>query len=161
MTTDTLTIADFIMARIDEDEEMAMDGAGWDASGRERSSGRWKRDGLNSVRDNEGRLIIYGDGPAPGDAEVAHIARHDPARVLAQCKAHRAIVELHWVCRVSIWWPEVEAIEVEVCVMCSGGEYDPDEDVKWPCPTLRALAAIWSDHDDYRREEWSACPPTR
>ncbi|MFE4462222.1 DUF6221 family protein [Nocardia tengchongensis] len=40
-------------------------------------------------------------------------------------------------------------------------EHAPDADrrcthdlVAWPCPTVRSIAAIWSDHRDYR-SEWA------
>lgn len=67
------------------------------------------------------------------DPETArHIARHDPARVLAEVEAKRQIVEHHG--------------EPHEC---------PEYDVAWdsPCPTLRHLAAVYADHPDYR-EEW-------
>ncbi|WP_127572758.1 DUF6221 family protein [Georgenia faecalis] len=63
------------------------------------------------------------------DVRVAeHIASHDPARVLAECAAHRAIVE-----------------------RC--GPYD-DIQVRRQTRTLagdvlRALAAVYSDHEDF------------
>lgn len=54
---------------------------------------------------------------------LRHIARHDPARVLRQCAAFR--VALHWY--------------VNDDEMVMGG-------------TIQAIAAIWSDHPDYRKE---------
>ena len=53
---------------------------------------------------------------------AGHIARHDPARVLAECDAKRRIVERR-------------------------NHLDG--------PTLRALAAVYADHPDWR-EEWKA-----
>ncbi|MBF6573753.1 DUF6221 family protein [Nocardia farcinica] len=54
-----------------------------------------------------------------------HFARHDPARVLRQVAATR--VALSW------------------CL---------DDDAVVMGPTIRAIAAIWSDHPDYR-PEWA------
>lgn len=65
----------------------------------------------------------------------------DPARVLAQVAAHRAIVELH-------------------TAPTSGGQYDPACHVDGyglpspdDCDTLRALATIYADQPGFR-EEW-------
>lgn len=54
---------------------------------------------------------------------AAHIARHDPARVLREVAAKRAIVERY--AKAPDW---------------AGGE------------DVRLLAAVWSDHPDYRQE---------
>lgn len=125
---ETMTLTDFLLARITEDEDVALDAAGWDRSGIERATGRWQREGINSVRDADGRIVIYGDGPSPTDAEVAHIALRDPARVLAECEAKRRIVEqvgnIAWV-----------------------GSYAVRDFV------LEALALPYADHPDYR-DEW-------
>lgn len=74
--------------------------------------------------------------------DAAHIARHDPAHVLAVSAAHRRIVELHRDGRsgdyIEPW-----------CATCS----DDEDLVYLPCPTLRALASAYADHEDWR-EEW-------
>ena len=59
-----------------------------------------------------------------------------PARVLAECEAKRRIVELHR----EVTFEEAVERAAGGC-RCRGG---------WPCPTLRALAAVYADH----REEW-------
>lgn len=61
------------------------------------------------------------------------------------CKAHRAIVEGHR--------------GLHVCPNLIDDGYtdysaDDGDDGYRPCPTLRALASIWSDHADYR-QEWT------
>jgi len=66
----------------------------------------------------------------------------DPARVLAECEAKRRIVEGHG--------------RTHACTVL--GEPDAwDEQTFWeksePCPTLRALAAVYADHED-SRDEW-------
>lgn len=63
-----------------------------------------------------------------GDAQ--HIARHDPARVLEQTPILRAVVEL---------------IEGMVSV---SQQSEAERSVLYP------LAAVWSDHPDYR-PEWA------
>lgn len=78
-----MTLVEFLRARLDDDEAVARDA----------SSGEWRREGINSVVDADGRLVIYGDGPAPTTDQAEHIARHDPARVLAEVETKRLIVE--------------------------------------------------------------------
>lgn len=85
-----------------------------------------------------------------------HIARHDPARVLAEIAAKRRVLARH--CRADradhIYR---ERIPIYMCVGC---EYEPTWDDPQPrtpdindCPELRDLAAIWNTHPDYR-ERW-------
>jgi hypothetical protein len=63
---------------------------------------------------------------------LEHIARHDPARVLAEVAAKRQIVELHF--------------------LRSSGRLCNEDDDLWPCETLRLLARPYVDHPDYRHE---------
>jgi len=65
-------------------------------------------------------------------ADAEHIARHDPARVLAECSAKRRIVELG------------------VCTACATEAQPCDH----RADTLRLLALPYADHEDYR-EEWT------
>lgn len=109
---------DFVKERLDE----------WEPAARYAGPGQWQRDGINSVEDSDGRLVVYGDGPAPSGAQVDHMVLHDPARVLAQVAAMRAIVDLH---------PEM----LGFCQGCASERF--------PCRTLRHLTAIWSDHPEY------------
>lgn len=88
------------------------------------------------VRDAEGSEISCSldDYPGPIDTRgtfapsvAAHVADHDPGRVLAQVAALRAVLGEHQDCSI-----------VGVVLV--------------PCPTVRHLAAIWADHPDYRQE---------
>lgn len=126
----TVTIAEFLLARIAEDEEAATAATGktWrvddetypmaiqvaDSHRDVVSGGRWGGEGN-----------VFEDG-----ADAHHIARHDPARVLAECEAKRRIVERHLANRLAS--DEVE-FETEL--------------------VLRALASVYADHPDFR-EEW-------
>lgn len=161
-----MTLTDFLLARIAEDEETARDGAGWDPTGLVRSSGRWRRDGMSSVVDDHGQLVIYGDGPAPSDAAAEHIVRHDPAHVLAECEAKRRIVELHKAWPVLVERPPtMEAVDSGDPTRLA---YRMSRQIQWQteqeyrerfghepptAPILRALALPYADHPDYR-EEW-------
>lgn len=84
-------------------------------------------------------------GVSVDDGDKAHIARHDPARVLAECAAKRAIIRGHR--RVADLYEDALG---DTCTACfSSG---PDAQA-FPCATVRALAAVYADHADYR-DEW-------
>ncbi|GAA0738654.1 hypothetical protein Drose_04305 [Dactylosporangium roseum] len=61
-------------------------------------------------------------------ADGAHIARHDPARVLRDVALHRALLQY-----------------------CREGLSD-DETVEYPAYLLRMLGAVWSDHPAFSSE---------
>ncbi|MBM4517494.1 hypothetical protein GS432_19495 [Rhodococcus hoagii] len=127
MTDDIVT---FLRARLDEDDEAARDAAGWDPTGSTRADGRWSREGINSVIDSSLRLIVYGDSPAPGDAQAEHIARHDPARVLREIEAKRRILD--------------RAQELH------DDPFDTVLFTEYVETVLPVMAATYSDHPDYQ-----------
>lgn len=72
------------------------------------------------------------------DADAAHIATWDPARVLATCAALRQIVERHI--------PDDGGSNQPTCLTCVEFHADLDcQNEPWPCPTLRAVASIWGE----------------
>ncbi len=114
-TTGTPTLTEFLLDRIAEDEAVARAAA----------------------TDGYGAIDWAGES---GPTDV-HIARHDPARVLADCEAKRRLIAIHW----DFQW---------------SAEPDPDEDRTFgcyechgPCLILGALAMPYADHPDYR-DEW-------
>lgn len=85
-----------------------------------------------------------------------HVARWDPARVLADCDAKRQIVELHCpVVTTALGRDPIVTDECSVCVdeVDEGGGYFAVTMKRLPCPTLRTLALPYADHPDHR-EEW-------
>lgn len=85
---------------------------------------------------------------------AAYIARHDPARVLREVEAKRALLVVHRpVRRTDFITPDGSpAGPLTVCHECDANTTDAD----WPdtpCWTLRYLAAPYADHPDYQ-EEW-------
>ena len=119
MTTGTLTLAAFLLARIAEDEAVA-----------ERLRG-------GSVGDP------WGWQPKPHPMQTATPARRvavTPARVLAECEAKRRIVER---CIAEPY--DCSRAHPTMDVYHPDGHADED-------PTLRALAAVYADHEDYRQE---------
>jgi hypothetical protein len=125
-----VNITEFLEARIAEDE----------AAARAASPGPWRTNAeatevfaLDDITVAEGFAL----SGAQLRATTKHIARHDPARMLAECAAKRAIIK-DW--------------------------EDPNGDGVWEgydygCAlttdrAARALAAIYSDHPDYQ-QEWA------
>ncbi|WP_371053639.1 DUF6221 family protein [Rhodococcus gordoniae] len=143
-----MTIVEFLEARIAEDEAIAREAIDPDRPGT-----HWKWEAPDDYGDDpEAPLWLrtveefpttsgVGDLPAfpvgydfmasPSSRGMAHIARHDPARVLRQCAALRGLVEWH--------------------VHINGSSVD---DIEYPIELLTYLAGIWSDHPDYR-QEWA------
>lgn len=120
--TGTLTITDFILDRIAEDEE---------------SASRYHRLlCLRTACDNEG--CVWDDQERIEDERVCTCGY--PARVLAGCKAKRAIVGAH---------QSYVMAEGEVCENCRGEEKDEWFREPWPCATVRHLAAVYASHPDY------------
>jgi uncharacterized protein DUF6221 len=76
-------------------------------------------------------------------AEAQHIAHNDPARVLRQVQAHRAILE---------------AYEIARSIELSRVSYNRAQDDGYRqayAGVLRQIATIYSDHESFR-EEWRA-----
>ena len=138
MTTSTATLTSFLLARIAEDEAVA------GATLRETyPEGRGLNDGVWThgkhemdeceVRCESGTMIIYDEG-GHGPNEAEHIARHDPARVMAECEAKRRVVE-----------------------ECRESEILSDEGTNGfvlACSVLRLLALPYASHAEYR-SEWA------
>ncbi|MFF0816620.1 DUF6221 family protein [Rhodococcus sp. NPDC003318] len=145
-----MTIVEFLLERIDDDEEIALAAAGWDSSGRVRDAGLWHREGVNSVTNSWGRTVVHGDGTPPEDSQAEHIVHNDPARVLRECAAKREILEHHRPVDAGL-------SQSNACYGCGTagpcGDYIA-EDIS-DCPVLTSLAAVYSDHPDYD-PTWSA-----
>ena len=117
-----MIITEFLEARIAEDETVA----------REATTGPWTYQDYAHVGSYDFAHVF---APDPDDSsavlgvslgtlreDAAHIARHDPARVLAECAAKRAIIALDEYAEGSYW------------------------------DTLATLAAVYASHPDYRQE---------
>jgi len=127
-------ITEFLLARIEDDEK----GADTATYGSRRS---W-------VLNSGDQSVVTGAGAETPCWEVAqHIARHDPARVLAECKAKRAIIDM-------------AQIEDHVEYVAGHAPHPPCpgyEECSEACTSaeiLLALARIYADHPDYR-EGWA------
>lgn len=137
-----MNLAEFLAARLDEDE----------ATAKAATPAPWVVDDYDSktiyVDAHEQYVVPIWDmrpeDQRPEDA--AHIARHDPARVLRDVEAKRKILAIHQ--------PHLSDYgEPPTCSAC-WPEPKIGTHPLYPCSTVRALAAVWSDHPDYR-QEWA------
>ena len=119
-----MTLDEFLLARIAEDKRVAMYAAGDDGRA------EWSVD-------------VVGDGPAgPGSAE--HVARHDPARVLAECRAKRRLV---LACRDV--GPDLGFLGTRPEGLADF-PLTPRDQHQFAALTLAVLALPYADHHDYR-----------
>lgn len=135
-------IVAFLTARLDEDEAVAK--AATPGPWRHNPNKHWRKPGTPWFEEavfagpigSEANCVAgTGETDDPQSmADAVHIARHDPARVLAEIAAKRAIVALH-------------AIGVDPCDAHDASLRSI------ACDTVRIHAAIYADHADYR-DDW-------
>jgi hypothetical protein len=77
-----VTLVEFLQARLAEDELTAL--AAVDGTPRWRPSYDYR-----DVKDDEGHYVVQADSRYPSIQQAAHMARHCPARVLAEVEAKR------------------------------------------------------------------------
>jgi hypothetical protein len=78
-------------------------------------------------------------------ADYEHTTTRRWKRMLAECAAKRAIIEQH---REGRFFARHQG-----CVVCRTGD-GPLLPVNYPCPTVRALAAVYADHPGYQ-QDWA------
>jgi hypothetical protein len=141
----------FLNARLDEDEAAAKavrQPRNWHQGDESDPWASWDRD-MIYMWPPEFHTPIESDKhwrglQADDDHLAAHIARHDPARVLREVTAKRAIVTRYAAVRRAFGdregglWPDVTRREKSHAYA-----------------TLCDLAGIWSDHPDYQ-DEWAS-----
>jgi hypothetical protein len=84
---------------------------------------------------------IAEDWSTARDAEL--LAGLDGSRGTREAASKRAIVAEH-----ALGQPEWLAC-CRICYEVPGGDEDHSGRAPYPCPTLRAIAAIWEDHPEY------------
>ena len=141
-------MTEFLLARIAEDEAVAAA-----AVSRRDGVDKWEAVGSGTVVGPGYDKVKHVMLPSSEDGAARHIARHDPARVLAECEAKRRIIERgpsecggyqseHG---LGTHYP---AEGWSYCDGCSAAE-SADLDWQW---IMRHLATVYADHEDYRAE---------
>jgi len=123
-------LVQFLRARLDEDERIAQGHQQWSPS--------WHQDDcVNEIRDDENAgtvATVYRLG------DRTHIARHDPARVLAEVDAKRRIVDSYE--------RATENRHAHLGDLASAGAFLALHGA------VKSLALPYADHPDYR-PEWA------
>ena len=131
-----MDIVEFLEARIAEDEgaaEAATEGP-WEWRPKGDTPGIYPVDGrlgwvaLPQMTQQQYLALTSSDPGAPKHSNAEHIARHNPARILAECKAKRAIID---------------AIR---------RQEEDDDPMAWIVASgilLKTMAAVYADHEDY------------
>lgn len=127
----------FLRARLDEDE----------AAARAASAGPWVQQVGYISGGPDGRVHVAQQAQA---WNADHIARHDPARVLAEIDAKRRIVDLHAPAR-----PRALPHREPGCLTCTTAQVWDTAAGEATCETLRLLALPYAGHPGYR-ETWHA-----
>ena len=142
-------MAEFVLARLAEDEAVARETPGVRA---------WECD-PHPARPVIAQ-VVSSDGALASEvltSDAQHIARWDPARVLADIEAKRRIVEIHH--------PHDHGGEHGEAVFCNECQWDHGDDEPridnqpvegfgtHPCQTLLALALPDAGHPDFK-DEW-------
>jgi hypothetical protein len=148
-------LAEFVAARLDEDEAAARARKGvFPSPGVEDSGAVWLH-----VKRGGNAVVAHYLHPVEGDGDMADLqawADADrgwtPNRVLREVEAKRKILAEHG--REDVGWIKGRDLR---CTACGGygiypGVGDRGYQKSWPCPTLRALAEAYCDHPDY--QEW-------
>jgi Family of unknown function (DUF6221) len=139
-----MNLTEFLLARIAEDEAVARAAVGTAVFARQ--TGNWSFETVNdqygpipivfAVTDTGAKTQVANlEGAWEREERGAHIARHDPACVLAECEAKRRIVAL-----------ATELAEWDEMGSSTAEEGDA---------ILAALALPYADHQDYQ-QEWSS-----
>lgn len=140
-------LAAFLNARLDEDEAAAVAAA--EADRRYGGRPNWSAFGNIVIDAGDPDWAAVDLSPCFEDASVgAHIVRHDPARVLREVEAKRHILIEHETRNRGEGHDGRP--RCHVCTAIANGQA---RRFAAPCPTLRMVASIYSDHPDYR-EDW-------
>lgn len=139
-----MDIVEFLTARLNENQATA-EGAQGSGSGKWRTVSHFGEEARRVEGETPDEFSIYDEG-GHDEHQAAHIARHDPAHVLAEVAAQRRILVRHW-----------DGNGCPVCLIEMDVEEGPDGNghgypvMHWtePCETLRDLAAPYADHPDY------------
>jgi hypothetical protein len=141
----------FLRARLDEDHERANASAGAPWVTLQGVGSSQVLVDPHAIRDAKWKFGTLGHvASVEHQVDADHIARHDPARVLAEVEAKRQLLAGHEPVRGAISW-DVNGTP-SYGLICEADSTD-SEPVPWPCRHARLLASPFAGHPDYR-EEW-------
>ena len=137
-----MNLAEFLLARIAEDEAAAAA-----AVSRRDGVDKWEAVGSGTVVGPGYDKVKHVMLPSSEDGAARHIARHDPARVLAECEAKRQVVH-EWQTFGKLADPSVQpSTDEEFRVRAAAVGIR-----QGLARALSHLALPCADHPDYRQE---------
>lgn len=149
-----VNIAEFLTARLDEDEDIAKEAKGDYAQST--TSGEWTHINDHPDPDQHQRIVdafgytVHGDFDHDVDSDpwwtLPHIARHDPARVLREVAAKRQLLE----------WCAAVTEHFDWATLNQPGSllHDPNaRATNTATLAMQAMATPYADHPDYQ-EGW-------
>jgi hypothetical protein len=146
-------LVEFLRAQLDVEEQVAREATmgPWQnaptASHHATATGRTE-EAVFAAPPDKGATIVATTG-VPSERQnlvnAEHIARHDPARVLRDVEARRALLDEH------------HDVNDGSCGTCVDGQWGypthgGSSPQRFPCRTLRLLALPYADHPDYNPE---------
>jgi hypothetical protein len=144
-----MTLVEFLRARLDDDQEAASrvhqpyrlyacdDGC---------LEEPMRADDLYGPRDGEYETWADGEDLLPNHHNSWALV-YDPARVLADVAAKRAILDEHAPRELMAMGDDLYSYPGMYCGCCS--PRDPQQRQRHPCRTLRLLATAYADHPDF------------
>lgn len=128
-----MTLTDFLLARVAED----------DAAARKAGSAAWANMHHNIYLAGDPSNEVVAVGPWDGDLGDAaeHMARQDPARILAECKAKRAVVAQYDSALQQTYGRNAPDVQAELEAIAEAVEQ-----------CVMSLARVYVDHPDHRPE---------
>lgn len=144
------TLIEFLTARLAEDEATARAATAgpWRYNPGKHYRREWTVEFEESVfagptGDSATSIALTGESDdLQSMADAAHIAHHDPARVLREVAAKRRIMERH--SRYD------GSKHLDYCAGCSSGDDSGYPDVALEdCPELQDMAFIWNENEDW------------
>ena len=141
---DVTSLVEFLRARLDEDEQIAR--AAMFNNGRWRRTGQWAHP--TSVARDYGPDVVPEQGGSLAWDNNGHIARHDPARVLADVAANRAILDAYA--------ERFSAARQDGSDPPPFSPYRAGVVVGLDTP-IKHLASVYADHPDYD-QSWTVTP---
>ncbi len=155
-----MTIVEFLLERLDEEQDAAerTQPGPWVAVPAAMPGEVEIRHQMPDGRPDVSAAVATTHGLRCAAQDADHIARYNPARVLAEVAVKRELLRLHGPMSVvpgSEWFNDAHLTKepMRLCRSCEPEKMFRREQ-SYPCRTLLALALPYADHPDHR-QEWA------
>lgn len=144
----THPIIEFIEARLRDESRLALAASKPAVTGSRSQARAWEisDDGCGCVTNPSDGAIINAHDAGDPQAVAAHVAHHDPCRVLGTVMVMQDILAEH----PHLIWPG-RKVDHLYCERCHVEDGVIEGDGR-PCQHVRLLASLWGDHPGYMAE---------